>query len=306
MGIQPNHAPGTSLELVTVTASDGHTFGMRLYWPEAPSDLPPIMFAPAMGVKASFYDPAGTALSSQGIPTAVIDLRGNDTSSLRASRDCDFGYFEIVEHDLPAAAEHVLKLTGGQTLIVGGHSLGGQLSCLFAGRRPDIIAGIVLLASCSVHYRQWPFPHDYGTFVFEQLAHLIARIIGYFPGRIFRFGHQEARRLVRDWSYQGKTGTYRIPELNRDMESDLAELRTDIFAAYLTDDFYCPEPAVSHLLSKMPNSRTTRHALSPSDFGADRVGHFGWARHAGLIAGLIAEWHAQNHNRADNRQISHE
>ena len=114
--------------------------------------------------------------------------------------------------------------------------------------------------------------------------------LGYFPGTWFRFGGREARRLVRDWSRQGRTGQYRIEGSERDYETLLARLRVPVLAVSFTDDSYCPQRAVEHLLDKMPNAATSHQHLASADLGSSTLGHFGWVRQADRLAPRILDW----------------
>jgi predicted alpha/beta hydrolase len=55
-----------------------------------------------MGVRGSYYTDFAKMLSRAGFNVVTSDLRGVDSSSVRASRSCDFGYEEIISLDLPA------------------------------------------------------------------------------------------------------------------------------------------------------------------------------------------------------------
>ncbi len=251
----------------------------------------------AMGVRASYYRPLAEALCRQGLRAVTVDLRGNGFSSVRAGRGSDFGYREIAELDFPAVIRAVREQVPGDVVLLG-HSLGGQLACLAAAADPGQQVGIVLIASCSIYFRGWSFPRNLWVLGFTQVADLTARVLGYFPGHLVRFGDREARRLVRDWSHQGRTGRYRVAGSEHDYEALLARLELSVLAISFADDHYAPRHAVAHLLGKMPAAETTHVVLSPSDLGARAVGHFGWVRHADLLAPRIAEW-LQGHEVAE-------
>ena len=85
-----------------VQAEDGHELELLVEAPPKPTAA--LLFVCALGVEASYYAPFADALSRRGILVAMCDLRGNGTSSLRPRRGVDFGYREIVELDIPAAA----------------------------------------------------------------------------------------------------------------------------------------------------------------------------------------------------------
>lgn len=258
--------------------------------PRADAKAPVLVCLPAMGVAASYYAPLAEALRGQGCHAVTADLRGIGSSSVRASRRADFGYHEVVELDLPAIVAAVRGALPASPIYLLGHSLGGQLACLFAATRPEAVAGLVLIASCSVYHRGWRFPGNLVLLCFQQLARIAALAIGHFPGGRVGFGGREARRLMGDWARQGLTGRYRVAGSKRDFEALLARLELPILAISFTDDPYCTRAAVDYLLAKMPAADATHRHRSPSELGAAKLGHFSWVKQAELLLPSIHEW----------------
>ncbi len=276
---------------IPVDISDGTSLIATLTQPpDLTSDAPVVVCFAAMGVRASYYRPLAEAFCRQGLAAVTVDLRGLGASSVRASRRCDFGYREIVELDYPAIFATVRKALPGRKIFALGHSLGGQLACLFAASAPDPPAGIVLVASCSIYFRAWSFPASLFVLLFAQTANLSARILGFFPGYLVNFGDREARRLVRDWSFQGRTGRYEVAGSRHNFETLLATLKIPVLAISFTDDGYSPERAVQHLLGKMPRADTSHEHLPPEQLGSRAVGHFGWIKRADHLAPRIHNW----------------
>ncbi len=277
-------------DVLRVDAGDGTGFDLTVYPPDGGEAAPVVVLGPAMGVRASYYAPLAEAFREHGTVAVTMDLRGLGTSSVRAGRACDFGYREIVELDFPAAVAALRERFPEAPLFVLGHSLGGQLACLYAAIEAHALAGIVLIASCSVHHRGWPFPKNVAVFGFQQLARLWSRLLGYFPGRLVGFGGREARRLMRDWSHQGRTGRYEPAGSGHDYEALLARLELPILSLTFTDDHYCPRRAAEGLLHKMPAGRTRFLQLSPQELGLGEIGHFAWVKQPGLVVPRIVEW----------------
>ncbi len=137
-----------------VQADDGASVELTVYRQQRDDAAAPVFVClPAMGVAAAYYATLAQALRGQGFDAVTADLRGIGTSSVRAGRRSDFGYHEMVELDYPAIVAAVRDEFPQSQIYLLGHSLGGQLACLFAAARPRQASGSALYATCSVHPR---------------------------------------------------------------------------------------------------------------------------------------------------------
>lgn len=109
---------------------DGSSNSITAY-PSGNVSDPVIIIFPAMGLRATYYSSYADALSKNGIQVVTIDHRGHGNSSLRPSRNCNFGYKEQVETEYPAILENVKLQFPESKIIVMGHSLGGQMGSIF-------------------------------------------------------------------------------------------------------------------------------------------------------------------------------
>lgn len=272
-------------EIVPVGLGGGASVAARLF--ESEDTGAPILIAPAMGVRATFYDGLAAALAVRGHTVLSADLRGIGDSNLRARAGADWGYSDIVDVDLPALTQ-VLSARTGRAPILFGHSLGGQLGCVFAAQEPQALSGIALIACCSVYFRNWPRYQRPGLWAFYRFAAQLARRMGYWPGPRFGFGGYEARTLVEDWAQQGLTGRYAAA--GRDLEGPMPGVAIPILAINLSDDRWAPHAATEHLLAKLPGAPITRRLLQPAELGLDTAGHFGWRQRPDFVADLVSDW----------------
>lgn len=273
---------------VEITVADGARFVATAF--DGRADLPAVGLVPAMGVEASYYERLQRALGEVGVASLAMDLRGLGGSSLRAGRDVDFGYRETVEVDLPAQIAEIRRLFPDRPVVLWGHSLGGQLACLHVAGFPGSVDGLVLVACCSVWSGAFPFPARLAVALLQRVALLSSRVLGHFPGRTIGFGGRESRGVIADWAFQGRTGEYRIRGGSFDPEARLRDLDLPIRVVHYTDDGYCPEGPVLHLLGKMPRAHIERTARSPEEVGAASVGHFSWARRPEVVLGDVLPW----------------
>ncbi len=196
----------------------------------------------------------------------------------------------MVQYDWPAFVEAARKRFPSACLYLLGHSLGGQLSALYLGANPGAADGLILLASCSVHFTGWGFPRSVGILVFTQTARLVSSILGYFPGKRIGFGGTESAQVIRDWAHESLTGRYKIPGSSHDFEALLRQIRLPVLAVSFDDDSFAPKRAVRNLCNKMPEANLTHRHITPKEVGAPEIGHFQWVKNSEPVIGEIEKW----------------
>lgn len=266
-------ADGSSFELLCVNPA-GECKGW-LYW------------LPAMGVPARHYLPLARALCAEGIAVVLHEWRGIGSSNRRASRRLDWGYRELLQEDLPAGLRAVSKRWPQARLCLGGHSLGGQIAALFSAGDRAVI-GLVLVASGAPYWRTYRYGGLLGlSFV---LAPLLARLVGYLPGRRIGFGGNEARGVIADWARTGRSGRYAACGISDDLEQQLAVADHPILALRLDDDWLGPHASLDWLLRKMPRAAKQVDLITAQDLDARTADHFGWMKVPEPIAARVAQW----------------
>lgn len=282
-----------SAQSFEVSAQDGHRFGLTLHT-AADAHAPLLLFLPAMGTRARFYNSFGAAMAEAGVSFASCDWRGMESSSLRASHRTDFGYRHLVEEDIPAAVAELGRRLPKAPLWVGGHSLGGQLSALYAGREPATVTGIVVVAAGTVHFSAWARVGALRILALTQSATFISRLVGHFPGRRIGFAGREARGVIGDWAATARSGRYRVRGSAHDYERAMARLEKPVLALGFRADTLAPAKATDGLLAKLPRCRRTHLRWDEGQSGGVTLDHFSWAKRPDLVVPTISAWvHAQ-------------
>ncbi len=279
-------------ERFPVVAADGHRYAIDSYAVDKAPGV--VLVLPAMGVEAAYYRPVVEQIVDAGLSVVSVDLRGHGLSEVRARRGVDYGYHELASIDLPATVVAVRSRFPGTPIVALGHSLGGQIACLNAAAHPGGLAGIALIASCTVHYTGWSFTLNLGILVRTQTARPLVALFGYFPGKRVGFAGAEGKQQMIDWAKNGLHGRYEIANSPFDFESLLAGVEIPILAMTLDGDHYAPPASTQNLLDKMPRAPVTRRHFTAADMDESRLNHLRWARDGGPIAATIRAWIDEN------------
>jgi predicted alpha/beta hydrolase len=278
---------------IDIQNADGTTTKVHRFGDDANAKGVCIIF-PAMGVNASYYQPLATELASDNWMAFTADLRGNGNSSIRPSRQVDFSYSDSLRQDFLSVIKYVRTAFPSQRLFLFGHSLGGQLSCLFASRNEVKIDGLILSATCSVHYKGWEGLAAYRILAATQFLSAAAKLCGYLPGKKVGFGGTEAKSLIGDWSRQARTGNYVLKNDAFDYETAMKQVKLPVLAISYEGDTLCPPTAVEHLLGKLGSAQKEHIHLKKVDDRNDGFNHFSWVKKPKNIVRMVGEWVQQN------------
>jgi predicted alpha/beta hydrolase len=270
-------------------ARDGARASYQLF-PTNDPDAPVAICLPAMGVRARYYSDFARLLSKSGFHVLISDLRGIDSSSVRASRNCDFGYDEIVNLDFPALIEAARQRFPTNERILLGHSLGGQLSALYLSAHPDAARALILVAACNVHYKGWSGSRRLRIVVFAVLLRMMGALLGYVPAGRIGFAGNEARTVIVDWSNNCFTGRYVLANSNHNYEHSLKRMAKPVLAISFELDQFAPRRAIEKLLCKLAASHVTHRHFAADDQALPRAGHFDWAKRANAVVETIRNW----------------
>ena len=265
-------------------ARDGHAYALRCTRPaDARAGL---LFLPALGVPARKYDAFAVALAARGFAVAVPEWRGIGSSTLRASRACDWGYAELLGEDLPATLE---ALDPALPWCFGGHSLGGQFAAMAAALSPARCAGLVLAATGVPDRRTFRGLKRLGIGAFARVLPPLTRLVGHYPGERLGFAGREAGGLMRDWAATVLGGRYLAYGQDEALDQKLARLRQPALALHFSHDWFVPEASLQGLLDKLGDGPRRCERFDDTRLGA-RADHFRWLRAPGPVAGAVADW----------------
>lgn len=270
-------APST----LAVEAADGHRFELLGCIPEQPRRS--LLWLPALGVAARHYLPLAQALARRGVAVFLHEWRGHGSSGLRAARDSNWGYRELLAVDLPASEAAVDAATPGLPRMAGGHSLGGQLACCRLALEPDACQALWLAGTGAPYWRAFPARHRMWLPLAYRALPWLADRAGSLPGRRIGFGGSEARGVMRDWAGTATSGHYAAAGLG-DLEAGMAAAPVREVRAVLFDrDWLAPASSLRQLLSKLPQARSEVTTLGAGTLGVP-ADHFQWMKSPGSVA----------------------
>ena len=249
-----------------------------------------VLWLPAMGVSARHYQMFASALAEHGIASAVHEWRGAGSSSLRASRVCDWGYHELLHLDIPASLAAARRCDSALDWIVGGHSLGGQLAALFAAMNPDQVSALALVATGSPWWRTFSGRMRHMLRVIPWIVGAVTSLTGYYPGKRLGFAGRESRGVMRDWARTTREGCYADYASGADSEQALARLAKPVLGVRLDEDSFCPEASLRWLLEKFVEAPIERKHLNATDFQSATADHFSWLKDPGPVVRALVEW----------------
>lgn len=268
-----------------VEAGDGHRY--RLLARQLDRAVASLLWIPALGVAARHYLPFADALNRYGVAVFVHEWRGHGSSDRRAGPDSDWGYRELLDHDLPASLATMRARAPGVPHIVGGHSLGGQLAACLLGLEPTFASRLWLVASGAPYWPAFPRPRRWLLPLAYRFLPWLADRRGALPGRAIGFGGKEARGVMRDWSRTALSGRYAGARMTRDLEAALSTVAVDTDAVLLADDWLAPRSSLDFLLGKMHATGLRCSTLDASTLGT-RADHFAWMQRPDAVARALA------------------
>jgi predicted alpha/beta hydrolase len=260
---------------------DGQRLGLQVY-PEPAPNAPLIVVWPAMGVPARYYQPLAAELHAHGLAAIVADLRGTGESTPRPSRRSQYGYGELAS-DVGAVLASLT--TDGRTVVLLGHSLGGQACALHLAGTDEHVDGLALVAVGLPYFRMYPGRRAGNILFATQWINFLATTLRVWPG--YGFGGRQSRGVIRDWAYTARRG--RFPRMaGIDVDTALGQVRTPVLAISIDGDTFTPASTLDHLIAKLSRAPVERVHLSTADLGS-AVNHFTWVRASAPIAARVAQ-----------------
>ncbi|KAF0849069.1 alpha/beta hydrolase family protein [Nocardia caishijiensis] len=282
------------VETVPIQVPDGTTLPVRLIsahgphrhpvTPDAPR--PAVVIVPGLAVPGEFYEYFGHQLAGRGFDVAIGELRGQGGSTHRPGAESTYGYHELVAVDFPAMLQVVRHRFPSSTPYLLGHSMGGQLSVLYAARVRGRLGGLILIASGTPYYRGYRGVLGPGVLVGTAAVAVASNLAGFWPGDMLgkRAYGRQSKVLMSDWARLARTGRFVPVGADIDYEERVARLKFPVLSITIEGDEMTPQTSADHLLSKMPAAEVTRR------FEPEPLGHNGWITNPDSTVDAVEKW----------------
>jgi predicted alpha/beta hydrolase len=280
--------PGlVSVQEITTQAADGYEVPLEFFPATAPRAQ--LLVLPALGIQARLYRRLGALLAEAGINTAAMEQRGHGRSALRPSRQCDYGFREWLQQDIPAALAWLQEKAPGTPVFLAGHSLGGHLSLVARALYPRQVSGVILFTTATPYYgcfhglMRWQV-----RFLIASIP-IVTSLLGYYPGDRMGLGGREARRLMDDWLVMARSNRYGAEGMQQDLEQLVQSDACPVLSIYCDQDNLAPLQAIEGVTRRLRGHDVDWFEITSEALGA-RADHASWAKHPDGAAEAITRW----------------
>ncbi|MDB4936053.1 MAG: hydrolase of the alpha/beta superfamily [Labilithrix sp.] len=251
------HAPRASYEELEVRTEDG--VALRAVVDDPPDGvalLGTCVMAHAMFARKTEFgrrDRKGLAhaYAAAGWRTIAFDFRGHGESTLQRGT-AEWGYDDLVRHDLPAVVGCARARSDGKPVVVVGHSLGGHVALAAQGTGRLEADGILAIAA-NVWIREletsrvrWAAKLALGRVMRESVLR-----IGRLPARSMRIGSDDASgRFVRDILRFMGAGQWRSYDGRDDYLASLSRVDVPVCAVSSDGDLLTCHPASAEAFAR--------------------------------------------------------
>ena len=238
-----------------------------------------------------------SALAAAGVACVVADLRGHGQSGPRADEGGDWGYDDLVEHDVPTLVAFARARFPSLPLACVGHSLFGHVSLAHLSRHADAdIDALVLLAvnAPNPSWRSLTVEAARRRAGVELMA-LVTRAFGSLPTRRLRYGSaDESAGYVRDFVRNCRTHSWRARD-GFDYWEALSRIERPLYAIVGAGDRFMSPPADARAIAdRVPRAqfhvvgRRSGLAFDPDHMGLvlDERARPAWQQAAAFIRSL--------------------
>ena len=250
------------------------------------------IISPGMGIPSRFYRPFARHFTNRGMDVLLFDFRGIGWSAVDNLRSLQANASIWGISDLSSAIDYAIQLSGNKKLIGIGHSFGGSIF----GFTDNIeqLEKQVHICSQSGYYGFFDRKTRlYMLFNIYIAMPVLTRFLGYYPAHWLSGSEPLPSGFVAEWSDWCLREDYFMDdrfEVKHAGTHDRYE--GPLLSLSFSDDSFATPQSVDAMAAFYANSQLERKHLSPADYEAASLGHFGVFKRSNgrFIWELITDW----------------
>lgn len=276
----PRGAPVEELG-VKVKARDGFQLAGTLYrCADADGAADVVIFNTGGGLAVQRYRHFLRHLAGQGFVVLGYDYRGVGASRPHRLRGFVAGLEDWAEYDQAGAYDFMHARFRRSRIATVSHSIGCLVACTAPTSRKT--SGMVLIGPHTGLWRDyttaWKWPM---ALTWHALMPLVARAVGYFPGRRLGLGDDFPLRFARQWAGRTQPAFRSDPGDPRDVRASrllasAGTLHVPALALSFSDDAFASRAGVARFLASVPRVPVTRREINARADARHGIGHFGF------------------------------
>lgn len=262
------------VEHTSIRAADGATLAATVFSPAEKHNDRVIIINSAIGIRRRFYSKFASYLSDYGFVVLTYDYRGIGDSVSAAKNFRDTRMRHWGEYDIAGAIDWALDRKPAKIFVVG-HSAGAQL--LGLAHNNANVAALLGIAAPLPYPKLWPRTQRfYLRGLWYLFIPVLARTLGFFPGRLFGLGTHLPGGVTLEWAQWGRDPRYIRGKDAPDSARHFPNF-TGLFRSYaFTDDIFATPRSVRALMELYDGAEHQLREVRPSDVGQRHIGHTGF------------------------------
>lgn len=277
---------------IQLTASDGRSLAATLFEPEAPNGVV-VQINSSSWTPRQYYRGFCEHLAGRGYTLLTYDYRGIGDS--KGTAKDEQSVFVWGEQDQAAVTDFLLARFPDRRLVLLAHSLGGQIAGL--SPRAGAFRALLLVGTAHGYWKRWPDALTRWRMAFRWYvtAPIWLALTDRIPASLFG-GMEIEPRIAKEMCHFGKYPHWLVDADGNAVRPHNADIRAPLRHIVLSDDEVVPPGSDIDLDDFFPNAKRVRELRRPSDWGVEKVGHFGFFRRSMPKAAWdeAADWLASN------------
>lgn len=251
-----------------------------------------LVLHPATAVTQDYYAAFATYAASRGLAVVTYDYRGTGASRPASLRGYAVTMADWIDGDVPAVNAWVRARFPDLPQLAVGHSVGGHALGLADDTNQFRAALLVACHAGATRTVAGWAERQRVRFMMGWLGPLLARLLGYMPGRRLGLGEDLPRGVVLQWSRWCAQPHYFFDDPGMQAARRMARVHIPVRALSFADDPWANPVAVDMLMAGFTGTTVERVHLRPEQVGLPAIGHMGFfrRRHEAALWAPAIDW----------------